>query len=73
VVDANGKLDPAVYAAVFASSRPAYLASKHWSRRSSAQRKATPLRGRTLRKIRGLRHTSSSTTHSARKSSAAIS
>jgi hypothetical protein len=42
VVDAGGKLSPAVYAAVFASSRPAYLASKHWSRRSSAQRKATP-------------------------------
>jgi hypothetical protein len=42
VVDANGKLDPAVYTAVFASSRPAYLASKHWSRRSLAQRRATP-------------------------------
>ena len=42
-VDAEGKLSPAVYAAVFASSRPAYLASKHWSRRSSAQRKATPV------------------------------
>jgi hypothetical protein len=41
-VDADGKLSPAVYAAVFASSRRAYLASKHWSRRSSAQRKATP-------------------------------
>ena len=41
-VDADGKLAPAVYAAVFASSRPAYLASKHWSRRTSAQRKATP-------------------------------
>ena len=41
-VDADGKLGPAVYAAVFASSRPAYLASKHWSRRSSAQRKAMP-------------------------------
>ena len=41
-VDADGKLDPALYAAVFASSRPAYLASKHWSRRSSAQRRATP-------------------------------
>jgi hypothetical protein len=42
LVDADGKLSPAVYAAVFASSRPAYLASKHWSRRSTAQRKATP-------------------------------
>jgi hypothetical protein len=41
-VDADGKLTPTVYAAVFASSRRAYLASKHWSRRSSAQRKATP-------------------------------
>ena len=41
-VDSEGKLEPAVYAAVFAASRPAYLASKHWSRRSSAQRKATP-------------------------------
>ena len=43
VVDADGRLSPAVYAAVFASSRPAYLASKHWSRRTSAQRKATPI------------------------------
>jgi 5-methylcytosine-specific restriction endonuclease McrA len=43
VVDAGGKLRPAVYAAVFASSRPAYLASKHWSRRSLAQRKAMPV------------------------------
>jgi 5-methylcytosine-specific restriction endonuclease McrA len=41
-VDADGKLDPAVYAVVFGSSRRAYLTSKHWSRRSSAQRKATP-------------------------------
>jgi hypothetical protein len=41
-VDADGKLSPAVYTAVFGSSRPAYLASKHWSRRSAAQRKATP-------------------------------
>ena len=42
VVDADGKLGLAVYAAVFGSSRPAYLASKHWSRRSLAQRKAMP-------------------------------
>ena len=42
VIDADGKLSPAVYAAVFESSRPAYLASKHWSRRSLAQRKAMP-------------------------------
>src|SRR6185436_16889864 len=41
-VDADGKLNEAVYAAVFSVSRPAYLASKHWSRRSSAQRKAAP-------------------------------
>ena len=41
-VDADGKLSPAIYAAIFASSRTAYLASKHWSRRSSAQRKAVP-------------------------------
>ena len=40
-VDADGKLSQAVHAAVFAASRPAYLASKHWSRRTSAQRKAT--------------------------------
>ena len=40
VVDADGKLGPAVYAAVFGSSRPAYRARKHWSRRSLAQRKA---------------------------------
>ena len=42
-IDADGKLSPAVYAAVFESSRRAYLASKHWSRRSSAQRKAMPV------------------------------
>ena len=42
-VDADGKLSPALYATVFASSRPAYLASKHWSRRTSAQRRATPV------------------------------
>ena len=41
-VDADGKLSPPVYAAVFASSRRAYLSSRHWSRRSSAQRKAMP-------------------------------
>jgi len=41
-VDADGKLSPAVYAAVFASSRASYLASKHWSRRTAAQRKAMP-------------------------------
>jgi hypothetical protein len=42
VVDADGKLGQAVYGAVFGSSRPAYQASKHWSRRSLAQRKAMP-------------------------------
>lgn len=43
MVDADGKLSAAIYSAVFVSSRPAYFASKHWSRRSSAQRKATPV------------------------------
>ena len=42
-VDADGKLSPTIYAAVFGSSRRAYLASKHWARRSSAQRKAMPV------------------------------
>jgi hypothetical protein len=41
-VDAEGKLSPAIYTAVFAASRTAYLASKHWTRRSSTQRKAMP-------------------------------
>lgn len=41
-VDAEGKLDPAVYRAVFARSRPAYYGSRHWSRRSRAQLELTP-------------------------------
>jgi 5-methylcytosine-specific restriction endonuclease McrA len=36
-VDAEGKLDPAVYRLVFRRSRPAYYGSRHWSRRSRAQ------------------------------------
>jgi hypothetical protein len=36
-VDAEGKLGPAVYRAVFARSRPAYEGSRHWSRRARAQ------------------------------------
>ena len=41
-VDAEGKLDPAVYGAIFALSRPAYYGSRHWSRRSRAQLGLTP-------------------------------
>lgn len=40
-VDAEGKLDPAVYRAVFARSRPAYYGSRHWTRRSRAQLELT--------------------------------
>jgi hypothetical protein len=36
-VDADGKLAPAVYRAIFARSRRAYYESRHWSRRSRAQ------------------------------------
>jgi hypothetical protein len=36
-VDAEGKLDPAVYRAIFALDRRAYYGSRHWSRRSRAQ------------------------------------
>jgi hypothetical protein len=36
-VDAEGKLDPAVYRAIFALDRRAYYASRHWSRRSRVQ------------------------------------
>ena len=42
-VDAEGKLAPAVYRAVFARSRRAYYGSRHWSRRSRAQLELTPL------------------------------
>ena len=41
-VDADGKLALELYRAIFASSRGAYYESRHWSRRSLAQRKATP-------------------------------
>jgi hypothetical protein len=41
-VDADGKLTLELYRAIFASSRSAYYESRHWSRRSLAQRKATP-------------------------------
>jgi hypothetical protein len=41
-VDADGRLTPALYQAIFAASPRAYYESRHWSRRSSAQRKATP-------------------------------
>jgi hypothetical protein len=36
-VDAEGKLTPAVYRAIFSRSRRAYYGSRHWSRRSRAQ------------------------------------
>jgi hypothetical protein len=42
-VDAEGKLAPAVYRAIFSRSRPAYYGSRHWSRRSRAQLELTPL------------------------------
>lgn len=41
-VDADGKLTPDLYRAIFATSRSAYYESKHWSRRSRAQRTLTP-------------------------------
>jgi hypothetical protein len=40
-VDAEGKLAPAVYRAIFARSRRAYYGSRHWSRRSRAQLEQT--------------------------------
>ena len=40
-VDAEGKLVPAVYRAIFARSRQAYYGSRHWSRRSRAQLELT--------------------------------
>lgn len=36
-VDAEGKLAPEVYCAIFARSRRAYYGSRHWSRRCRAQ------------------------------------
>jgi hypothetical protein len=41
-VDADRKLTTDLYRAVFAASRRAYYESKHWSRRSRAQRTLTP-------------------------------
>ena len=41
-VDAEGKLDPAIYRVIFARSRRAYYGSRHWSRRSRAQLERTP-------------------------------
>jgi hypothetical protein len=41
-IDADGKLALELYRAIFASSRSAYYESRHWSRRSLAQRKSTP-------------------------------
>jgi hypothetical protein len=41
-VDAEGKLDPVVYRAIFARSRPAYYGSRHWTRRARAQLELTP-------------------------------
>lgn len=41
-VDAEGKLDPAVYRAVFARSRDAYYGSRHWTRRARAQLELAP-------------------------------
>ena len=40
-VDAEGKLAPAVYRAIFARSRRAYYGSRHWARRSRAQLELT--------------------------------
>jgi hypothetical protein len=41
-VDAGGALTPAVYRAIFARDRDAYLGSRHWARRTKAQLAATP-------------------------------
>jgi len=41
-VDAEGKLDPAVYRAIFVLDRRAYYGSRHWSRRSRVQLELTP-------------------------------
>ena len=42
-VDAEGKLAPAVYRAIFHRSRRAYYGSRHWTRRSRAQLELTAL------------------------------
>lgn len=41
-VDADGKLAPDVVREVFRLSRPAYFASRHWARRTRAQRALAP-------------------------------
>jgi hypothetical protein len=41
-VDAGERLTPELYRAVFAADASAYFTSKHWSRRSRAQRAAAP-------------------------------
>ena len=41
-VDAEAKLDPAVYRAIFARSRKAYYGSRHWSRCNRAQLELAP-------------------------------
>ena len=41
-VDAEGKLTPELYRAVFAVDRGAYYRSRHWSRRMRAQRERRP-------------------------------
>ena len=41
-VDAEGRLSTAVYQAIFAIDRDSYYLSRHWARRSKAQRAATP-------------------------------
>jgi hypothetical protein len=41
-VDAEGKLAPEIYRAVFSADRQAYYASRHWARRARAQRERTP-------------------------------
>ncbi|MBA3788535.1 MAG: hypothetical protein H0X21_07560 [Actinobacteria bacterium] len=41
-VDADGALTPAVYRAIFALEPGAYYASRHWTRRTKAQRATAP-------------------------------
>lgn len=41
-VDIDGKLTPELYRAVFAVDRWAYYGSRHWARRTRAQRERTP-------------------------------
>ncbi len=41
-VDKDGALAPALYRAIFALDRDAYLASRHWARRAKAQLAAAP-------------------------------